>query len=147
MNISFDLDSTLIPYSNEFETERRNLLAKFIGIEKIRKGTPKLIRKLQEEGHQIHIYTTSYRKKFQIRITFKYYGLSVNKIVNQIENRQILTQLNLNSSKSPNTFGFDIHIDDSKGVEMEGEKFNFKTIIVDPNDKNWEETIINKLKL
>ena len=51
MNISFDLDNTLIPYSDEFETEKRNLFAKLIGIEKIRKGTPKLFKELQKEGH------------------------------------------------------------------------------------------------
>lgn len=63
LNISFDLDATLIPYNNEFETENRNSIAKLFGIEKIRKGTPLLIKELQNEGHTINIYTTSYRKK------------------------------------------------------------------------------------
>lgn len=147
MNISFDLDNTLIPYSNEFSIEKRSLFAKFIGIEKRRKGTPRLLKELQAEGHQIHIYTTSFREKIKIRITFKYYGLSINRIINQIENRKTLDQLNINSSKYPKAFGFDIHIDDSKGVEMEGEKFNFKTIIIQTNDANWEEIIKNKIKL
>lgn len=35
MNISFDLDGTLIPYNNEFETESRNYFAAMVGIEKI----------------------------------------------------------------------------------------------------------------
>ena len=147
MNISFDLDNTLIPYSKEFETERRSLLAKIIGIEKIRKGTPQLIKELQKEGYKIHIYTTSFRKKIKIRITCKYYGLSVSKIINQFENRKKLNQLNINSSKYPKAFGFDIHIDDSIGVEMEGVKFNFKTIIIQLDDEKWEETIKNQLKL
>ena len=61
MNISFDLDNTLIPYSNDFETEKRSFIAKLLGVEKIRKGTQKLIFDLKKEGHQIHIFTTSYR--------------------------------------------------------------------------------------
>ena len=37
----------------------------------------------------------------------------------------------------------DIHIDDLKGVEIEGEKLGFKTIIVNTNDKNWVMKILN----
>ena len=84
MNISFDLDNTLIPYSDQFKTEKRNWFAKYIGIEKIRKGAPNLIHRLQNEGHHIHIYTTSYRTKFKIRMTFWFYGIKIKKIVNSI---------------------------------------------------------------
>ncbi|WP_229724434.1 hypothetical protein [Winogradskyella forsetii] len=58
MNISFDLDSTLIPNGKEFETEKRSGIAKLFGIEEIRKGTRELISHLQNHGHKIHIYTT-----------------------------------------------------------------------------------------
>jgi hypothetical protein len=34
MNISFDLDSTLIPYGNEFDTEKANLITNLFGREK-----------------------------------------------------------------------------------------------------------------
>lgn len=138
MNISFDLDSTLIPSGNEFETEKRNRIAKFFGIEKIRKGTPKLIFELQKKGHKIHIYTTSLRSKRQIRLTFKYYGIKIGRIVNQFENQKVLNKLNIYSSKYPPAFGFDIHIDDLKGVGIESEKLNFRVIIVEPNDHNWQ---------
>ena len=67
MNISFDLDSTLIPNGKEFETENRNGIAKLLGIEEIRKGTRELISDLQKQGHDIHIYTTSFRTKRKIR--------------------------------------------------------------------------------
>ena len=58
MNISFDLDSTLIPNGKEFETEKRSGIAKLFGIDEIRKGTRELISHLQNHGHKIHIYTT-----------------------------------------------------------------------------------------
>ena len=37
MNISFDLDNTIIPYKDEFETENRNFFAKMFGVVKKRK--------------------------------------------------------------------------------------------------------------
>ncbi|MFV9552594.1 HAD family hydrolase [Algibacter sp. PT7-4] len=141
MNISFDLDSTLIPNGKEFETENRNGIAKLFGIEQMRKGTRELISDLQNQGHKVHIYTTSFRTKKKIRLTLKYYGIKVNRIVNEKENRKVLKSRNINSSKFPPAFDFDLHIDDLKGVGIESERFSFKAIIVEPNDKNWIEKI------
>lgn len=141
MNISFDLDSTLIPNGKEFETEKRNGIVKLFGIEEIRKGTFELISELQNQGNRIHIYTTSFRTKNKIRRNLKYYGIKVDRIVNQTENQRELKARDINSSKFPPAFGFDIHIDDSKGVGIESERYNFKTIIIEPSDKNWTEKI------
>jgi len=141
MNISFDLDSTLIPNGNEFEIENRSRIARFLGIEELRKGTPELIACLQKEGYKIHIYTTSFRSKIKIRFTLKYYGIKVNRIVNQTENRKVLKLQNINASKYPPAFGFDLHIDDLKGVGVEGSKLNFKTLIIEPTDKSWREKV------
>ncbi|TMM51443.1 HAD family hydrolase [Maribacter algarum] len=146
MNISFDLDSTLIPNGKEFETENRSGIAKLFGIEEIRRGTRELISDLQNQGHKIHIYTTSFRSKRKIRQTLKYYGIKVNRIVNEKQNRKILKSRNINSSKFPPAFDFDLHIDDLKGVGIESERFNFKVIIVKPTDKNWIEKIKNGIK-
>ncbi len=141
MNISFDLDSTLIPNGKEFETEKRSGVAKFLGIEEIRKGTAELISDLQRQGHKVHIYTTSFRTKGKIRRTLKYYGIKVNRIVNQTENQRVLKSRNINSSKFPPAFDFDLHIDDLKGVGIESERFGFKAIIIEPSDKKWIEKI------
>ena len=146
MNISFDLDSTLIPNGNEFETENRNRIAKIFGIEEIRKDAPKLIFELWEKGHNIHIYTTSFRSKRKIRRTLKYYGIKVYRIVNQTENRRVLKSKNINSSKFPPAFDFDLHIDDLKGVGIESVKFKFNTIIIEPSDKNWTDKIKDGIK-
>lgn len=146
MNISFDLDSTLIPNGNEFETEKRNQIAKLLGIEEIRKGTRKLIDHLQSQGHNIHIYTTSFRSKGKIRRMLKYYGIRVNHIVNQAENQRVLRAQNMNASKYPPAFGFDVHIDDLKGVGIESERYNFKAIIIEPSDENWVENVKNSVQ-
>ncbi len=149
MNISFDLDSTLIPNGNEFETEKRNVLAKLLGIEKIRLGTYTIIKELQNEEHKVHIYTTSFRSKIRIRLTLLFYGIKISRIVNQNENYKILKKKNINASKYPSAFGFDLHIDDSKGVEIESKNFNFDVIIVEPSDEYWIDKIrkeISKIK-
>ena len=146
MNISFDLDSTLIPNGKEFETENRSGVAKLLGIEEMRIGTRELISDLQNQGHKIHIYTTSFRTKRKIRLTLKYYGIKVSRIVNEKENRKVLKSRNINSSKFPPAFDFDLHIDDLKGVGIESERLNFKAIIVEPTDKNWIEKIKSGIK-
>lgn len=146
MNISFDLDSTLIPNGKEFETENRSRIAKLFGIEEIRKGTPELILDLQNDGHNIHIYTTSFRSKRTVRKTLRYYGIQVGRIVNEKENRKVLKSLNISASKFPPAFDFDLHIDDLKGVGIESKRFNFNAIIIEPTDKNWRKTIKNSLQ-
>lgn len=146
MNISFDLDSTLIPNGNEFETEKRTGIAKLFGIEEIRKGSSELISCLQKKGHKIHIYTTSFRTKSKIKRTLKYYGIHVNRIINQTENQKILKSRNINASKYPIAFGFDLHIDDSDGVRIEGERLNFKVITIKTTDRNWVEYVKAEIK-
>ncbi len=147
MNISFDLDSTLIPNGKEFVTEKRGAIAKLLGIEEIRKGTSSLILKLQKNGHKIHIYTTSFRKKMHVRATLKYYGITVNTIVTQTENRRTLKKLNIHSSKYPPAFDFDVHIDDLKGVGIESQRHNFKAIIIKPSTTDWISIISNEIKI
>ncbi len=146
MHISFDLDSTLIPHGNEFESEPRSVFAKLWGVEKIRKGTKGLIDDLQNQGHSIHIHTTSFRSKTKIRKTLRYYGVRVDQIITQSENQKVLKQLNIYASKYPPAFNLDLHIDDSKGVGQEAVKHNFRAIIINPSVENWVEKIVLELK-
>lgn len=146
MIISFDLDGTLIPFDNEFETEKRSFFARLFGIEDLRKGTKELFLDLNKENHTIYIYTTSYRTKLKIRSTFKYYGISVHRIINQNENEKVLRSKNINATKCPPAFGINIHIDDLEGVKIEGEKFDFKTIIINKNEKNWIDSVKSEIK-
>ena len=142
MIISFDIDNTLIPYSNEFEVERMTLFSRLFKAEPIRKGTIELFKVLEERGHQIWIYTTSFRTKFNLNKTIKLYGLNPSNIINQNQNQKILLYHRCNASKNPGLFGIDVHIDDSKGVEIEGRNYGFKTIIVNPDDPEWAIKIL-----
>ncbi|SEW17584.1 hypothetical protein SAMN05428988_2748 [Chitinophaga sp. YR573] len=145
MTISFDLDDTLIPGVKRFNTEPQTFLQKLCGIEKLRLGTIDLIQTLQAQGHTIFIYTTSFRKTRKIWWTFRSYGIKPDKIINQTIHEKILGENRKYYSKYPPAFAIDIHIDDSKGVEMEGNRFNFKTIIIAEDNPNWTEFILNTI--
>lgn len=145
MQISFDLDRTLIPYNNEFPAEKRSWWAKLLGIEPIRKGTKTLIKTLQSQDNEVHIYTTSLRSKPYIRRMFRYYGIKIGKIITQKENEYTLQSLKISASKYPKAFGFDLHIDDAQGVQSEAEQYDFKVIIISPNDTFWIEKILKLL--
>ncbi len=145
MNISFDLDSTLIPCGNEFETEKISKVALFFEIEKIRKRSKGLINELKNDGHKVHIYTTSFRSAFRIRCTLLYYGITVDKVINESTNQKVLRAKGIKASKYPPAFGFDFHIDDSQGVGLEADRFDFQAIIMNPSDPDWIEKVKNKI--
>ncbi len=143
MIISFDLDDTLIPTTFKFEVEKQNILQRVFKIEKIRKGSLNLFKELERRKISIYIYTTSFRSKTRIKLMFLSYGIKVKKIINQQEHSRIVK---IPSSKYPPKFYIDIHVDDSIGVQKEGEKYNFKTIIISKNEENWTEEIFLKLE-
>lgn len=142
MIISFDLDDTLIPGTKTFETENQNLIQRLTGIERIRKGTIELFKELKSRGHNIYIYTTSFRPTLKTKLTFLSYGIPVDRVINQQCHDRELKENRTGCSKFPPAFGIDIHVDDSPGLKIEGEKFNFRTIIIDKNDLTWTVKIL-----
>lgn len=144
MIISFDLDDTLIA-NNKFKLEKINFLQRILGIESLRKGTIGLFKELKKQKHKIYIYTTSYRSELRIKSTFYSYGISVDFVINQQKHQKKLRNTTIDCSKFPTIFNIDIHVDDSIGVEAEGQKYGFKTIIISDTDENWTETILKKI--
>lgn len=145
MTISFDLDDTLIPGTKRFETEKQTIIQKLLGVEEIRLGTIELFKSLRNKGHVIYIYTTSFRSATKIKLTFFSYGIPVDTAINQQRHDKELRENKNRTSKYPPAFNIDVHIDDSPGLKIEGERFNFKTIIVDEKDRNWGRTILENL--
>jgi hypothetical protein len=80
-----------------------------------------------------------------IRLTFYSYGIPVDTAINQQRHDKQLKENKTQISKFPPAFNIDVHVDDSPGLRIEGERFSFKTIIIDENDKNWGETILKSL--
>lgn len=144
MIISFDLDDTLIS-KNKFQLEKTNLFQQFFRIEGLRKGTIELFKEIKNRKHKIYIYTTSYRSESRIKWMFYSYGISVDFIINQQKHQKKIRKQNIYCSKFPPMYNIDIHIDDSIGVEMEGEKYGFKTIIISEKDEKWTQVILNEI--
>jgi len=101
---------------------------------------------LQRDGHVVHIYTTSLRSKNKIRWSLILHGVKVKSIITEVENQRTLKSHNINSSKYPPAFGFDLHIDDAEGVGVEADQFGFEAIIIKPSDKNWTAKIKQQVR-
>jgi hypothetical protein len=144
MKISFDLDDMIVA-NKLFELERQTLLQRIFGVERIRSGTISLFKELRIRGHSICVYTTSFRSVRKIRFLFLSYGIPVDEIINQVIHEKKVKSRGMTMSKYPPVFGIDIHVDDSRGVGMEGERYGFKTIIVSVNDTDWVNSILKEI--
>ncbi|WP_118973976.1 HAD family hydrolase [Taibaiella koreensis] len=146
MTISFDLDDTLIPGVKRFPTESRTLWRRLSRAEPLRRGTAVLWRALQEQGHHIVIYTTSLRSRRKIWWTFFVHGILLRQIINQKTHGRRLGKDSSLYSKYPPAFSIDVHIDDSEGVAMEGQRHGFAVIVIEEREKDWQGYILDALK-
>ncbi|NDY71876.1 hypothetical protein DO021_07395 [Desulfobacter hydrogenophilus] len=144
--ITFDLDDTLICWQPEIPTEYLTLPwhHKWLNIEPLRYGTVHLFKQLRNYGWQIGIYTTSHRKPKYIKRLFNLHGLKLDLVINQDRHEKIIKNLLVKRkpSKLPNRVNAMLHIDNSEGVFIEGKRFHFRVLIVDPLDDNWTEKIL-----
>lgn len=146
MRISFDLDDTLIcrQKSAKYEKNRVPFFLRLWLNEPLRLGTKFLIRHLQQSGHEIWIYTSSYRRPFLLKLWLRCYGIRVSDIINQtIHDRYTRFNKNENQpSKNPKLFGIDLHVDDSLGVQIEGDRYGFRVLIIEATDLSWVDKVI-----
>ena len=144
MRVAFDLDNTLIRNDFDFPLApaQRPFLQKLFQTESLRLGVRELFFFCRKQGWEVWIYTTSYRSPFYIRKMLWVYNLRVDGIVNQTRHTQ---RVRVKSTKHPPTFGIQVLIDDSRGVQLEGEQFGFSVIQLDPQNANWVKTVQSQL--
>ena len=152
MRIAFDLDDTLIPCRDLFAVEPapRGLFRRWLCTEPVRLGTVELFRALRQSGHEIWIYTTSFRVPLRTRLLFWSYRAPIRGFVNQdthLKRMRALGEDYTTCTKYPPAFGIDVLVDDNQGVVMEGRKWNFQVIPVMPNDCEWTSKILAELGL
>ena len=145
MRVSFDLDEVLFVSPNTHKTEPplpfplRNLYK-----ERLRLGTPDLIRTLQAQGYEVWIYTSSFRSERYIRRLFRCYGVHLDGIVNgsrhlkevQRDRKEILPQ------KLPNRYHISLHIDDETVICSSAGQYGFRAYQLYAQDDDWKEKII-----
>jgi hypothetical protein len=140
MKIAFDLDNTLIKNKFIFPVEKpqKVFLATLIHHEYLRAGTQEIFNFCKQQKWETWIYTTSFRSSTLIKRNFWLYNIAIDGVINQQIHKEKVT---INCSKHPPTFGIDVIVDDSDGVKMEGEKYNFNTVIIQPENENWVEVL------
>ena len=146
MRISFDLDDTLICYQPGVPREPSlswwwQLVAKD---EPLRLGARELLRELIRRGHELNVYTTSYRSPLGVRLWLRGHGIRVREVINQDvhERRLRVHRDDRPPSKNPRAFGFHLHIDDSDGVGEEGRQYGFRVVVISPHDLDWTAKIL-----
>ena len=145
MRVSFDLDEVLFvsPETHKTEPELGFPLNR-IYRERLRLGTPEIVRTLQEMGYEVWVYTSSFRSERYIRTLFKFYGVHFDGIVNgnrhlrevQRDNKTILPQ------KLPNRYRISLHVDDESVICSMGPQYGFRAYQLDAQDDDWKEKII-----
>jgi hypothetical protein len=145
--ISFDIDDTLACHHGHVVAEKSRVPAaihRWLG-EPLRVGTRALIRELRRRGCSIWIYTSSGRSPFYIRRWLLLHGIRVDGVVNNDRHRRSLAAHGfLNApSKFPPAFGIDLHVDDSEGVQMEGDEHGFRVVVVRPDDEHWTQKVLD----
>ena len=145
MRVSFDLDEVLFVSSRTHKTEPAPPFPwDRIFPERLRLGTPELIRSLQAAGYQVWIYTSSERSERYIRRLFRRYGVELDGIVNaqrhlrevQGNRRERLPQ------KVPSRYRISLHVDDEAVIASWGREYGFHTYLLNAQDDDWKEKII-----
>lgn len=149
MRVSFDLDEVLFvsPKTHKTEPELPFPLNR-IYKERLRLGTPQLIKALQDLGFEVWVYTSSFRSERYIRNLFRLYGTHFDGIVNgtrhlkevQRNNKTILPQ------KLPNHYRISLHVDDETVICTLGSQYGFRTYQLEAQDDDWKEKIIARAK-
>ena len=142
MRIAFDLDDTLIPGAIPFPLEPipLNPLRRIFCSERLRLGTIQLINRLWRAGHEVGIYTTSFRGIAYTKLLFRGYRTRVGKVINVPVHRKKIAELGTEyatCSKFPPMFQIDLLIDNCGGVLRESERYPFQMLHIDPSDTNW----------
>lgn len=157
MRVSFDLDEVLFvsPKTHKTEPELPFPL-RLIFKERLRLGTPELIRTLQDMDYEVWVYTSSYRTERYIKLLFRSYKVRFDGIINaqrhlkevQRNNRHILPQ------KVPSRYRISLHVDDESVICSLGRQYGFEAYQLDAQDDDWKEKVIaraqeirNRIKL
>ena len=147
MRVSFDLDEVLFvsPKTHKTEPPLPFPLNKLYR-ERLRLGTPALLRTLQAQGYEVWIYTSSFRSERYIRRLFRCYGVRLDGIVNgyrhqqevQRGHREILPQ------KLPNRYHISLHVDDETVICSCADHYGFRAYQLNAEDDTWKEKILEE---
>jgi len=147
MRVSFDLDEVLFVSPKTHKTEPPlHFPFNKIYKERLRLGTPELIRALHEMGYEVWVYTSSFRSEQYIRGLFRHYGVKFDGIINaqrhlrevQRDRKETLPQ------KMPNHYRISLHVDDESVICTNGRRYGYEVYQLDAQEDDWKEKIIER---
>jgi len=147
MRVSFDLDEVLFVSPKTHKTEPQlHFPFNKIYKERLRLGTPELIRALHEMGYEVWVYTSSFRSEQYIRGLFRHYGVKFDGIINaqrhlrevQRDRKETLPQ------KMPNHYRISLHVDDESVICTNGRRYGYEVYQLDAQEDDWKEKIIER---
>jgi hypothetical protein len=144
MRISFDVDDTLVCCPPGLTEQFVPWWRRGWYPELLRRGTRALMNELTTGGHEIWIYTTSYRSQRYMRGWFRSFGVTLRGVVNQDRHERVVGRQG--PSKYPPAFGIDLHVDDSDGVALEGKQHRFRVVVVSPGDPDWATRVLDAVR-
>ena len=148
MRVSFDLDEVLFvsPMTHKTENELKFPFNK-IYKERLRLGTPHLVNRMQEEGFDVWVYTSSFRSEKYIKTLFRLYGVKFDGIVNGQRHLKEVQGINKQTmpTKMPSKYRISLHIDDESIVATYGKEYGFNVYQLNAQDDEWEEKIMERL--
>ncbi|MBR6159409.1 MAG: HAD family hydrolase [Lachnospiraceae bacterium] len=145
MRVSFDLDEVLFVSPDTHKTEPPLIFPlNKIFRERLRLGTPELIRTLQEMGYDVWVYTSSYRTERYIKLLFGLYGVRFDGIVNAMRHlREVQgNRKELLPQKVPSRYRISLHVDDESVICSRGREFGFEAFQLEAQDDDWKEKVI-----
>ena len=150
MRVSFDLDEVLFVSPLTHKTEPPlffpfNKLYK----ERLRLGTPDLVRTLQKMGYEVWIYTSSFRSERYIKRLFRCYGITFDGIVNGTRHLKEVQRGHAKTlpQKMPSRYQISLHIDDETIICTMGRQYGFSAYQLDAEDDEWKEKIIERAEM
>ena len=140
MRVSLDVDDTLVCSPSVPSEQSVSYPWRFWYNEPLRRGTNTLLGELMRRRCEIWVYTTSHRSSFYLRGWFACLGVRLDGAVNQARRDRVVGRQG--PSKYPPAFGIDLHVDDSEGVALEGERHQFAVVVVSPDDPDWVSRVL-----
>ena len=150
MRVSFDLDEVLFvsPATHKTEPPPPPLLRRYFK-ERLRLGTPELIRTLQERGCEVWVYTSSFRSDRYIRGLFRMYGVHFDGIVNGYRHQREVQGRNTTilPQKLPNRYRISLHIDDEEVICSSAGQYGFRAYqLSTEDDDEWKDKILQRVE-
>lgn len=145
MRVSFDLDEVLFvsPLTHKTEPELRFPFNKIFK-ERVRAGTPVLIKELRKLGYEVWVYTSSFRTDTYIRGLFRMYHVKFDGIINAQRHLKEVQQGRsvLLPQKVPSWYHINLHIDDEEVICSQGRQYGFEAYHLDAQDDEWVDKIL-----